>query len=218
MTKLQILKRRLIISGIVIFIIIGGLIGGWFFSEDLAQQKDTAVLQARANINVYQARIAQSEQKFNIYETSFTAYNELNKRIKNGDFVLDLQKARKNLNALRLQHRLNNFSIQMSQQVRYGQEDANTVGVEPVFREVRISFSALSDVHIYAFIKNLEKMLGYIHFTKINLIRTRPLSDDTLREVSRGSTPSLISAELAFLWMGIAKKSANTEANQNAAP
>jgi hypothetical protein len=213
MTKLRLLKRRLIITAIITALIIGMFAVGWYVSEQLAQEKDTAVLQARANINVYQARIAQSEQKFNIYETSFTAYNELSKRMKKGDFRLDLQKARKDLNALRLQHRLNNFSLQMSPQLRYGEEDPNAVGVEPVFREVRMTFSALSDVHVYAFVKNLEKLLGYLHFTKITLTRTRPLSDDILREVSRGSTPSLINTEVAFLWMGIAPKSSNAEGN-----
>ena len=175
------------------------------------------VRQEQSNINVYHSRIDQLEQKFHIYETSFSAYSALDQKLKEGHFKLDIASAKKILNQLRQKHRIANLTLQMTAQNRFGQEDPSSVAVEPVFREVTLSLAALSDLHIYAFLKDMETSLpGYIHFTKATLTRIRPLSDDILREVSLGSTPALINANITFVWLGIVPKKSSTQAGKEA--
>ncbi len=213
MTKLQHLKRKLIRILMIFAAVLAAMAVVSYVSSDYAAKKGVQVRQEQSNINVYHSRIEQLEQKFNIYETSFSAYTELDKKLKEGRFKLDTAEVKKILNRLRQQHRIANLTLQMTPQNRYGQEDPSSVGVEPVFREVTLSLSALSDLHIYAFLQDLERsMPGYMHFTKATVTRIRPLSDDILREVSVGSTPALVSGNITFVWLGITqKKSSATE-------
>ena len=207
MTKLQQLKRQLVRSAVFFSCAITILGVAGYLSSDFLDKKNIKVRQEQSNINVLHSRISQLEQKFNIYETSFSTYNSLDQKLKDGNFKLDAAQAKVILNQLRQKHRITNLTLQMTVQNRYGQENISNVGIEPVFREVTLTLAALSDLHIYAFKEDLEKSLpGYIHFTKATLQRTRPLSDDILREVSVGSTPALVNATITFVWLGIIEK------------
>jgi hypothetical protein len=103
------------------------------------------------------SRIAQLEQKFNIYETSFNAYTSLSKKMKKGRYTLNIPKAKKTLDALRKRHRVSNLNVQISSENNYGTPDPSaTVGFSPVFREVKLNFAALSDAHVYAFLDGVK--------------------------------------------------------------
>jgi hypothetical protein len=220
MTKLQHLKRRLIrLSAISTGVVLAISVATWLAS-DYAASQEQAKRDMENKLQMTRSQIEQLEQKFNIYETSFNAYVKTESTLSEGGYTLDISKARKMMDALRTTYRISNLNAEISTQSTYNdseEENAKYIGFEPVFRNVTLSLSALSDAHIYAFLEAIrQKLPGHVRFTKLQMARMKPLSDDVLVEISRGSTPALVNANVGFLWLGIAAKKKAEE--EHAAP
>jgi hypothetical protein len=59
-------------------------------------------------------------------------------------------------------------------------------------------------MHVYAFLNELkEQFPGYVKINTVSINRDRALTNDILLQLSRGSQPELVTAEISFLWLGL---------------
>lgn len=214
MIKLKALKTTLIKKGIICFVIVAVLSGILYFAMqgyDDAEEKKTS---AERDLRQTRTQISQLEQKFDIYESSFSAFNDIETSLLEGEFALDIDTAKKTIDTLRKEHRISNLRLNIAPQEQFGQKNSDYTGYEPVFREVSLEFSALSDAHIYTFMNMLKEQLsGLQRITNIDIKKSRPLSNDILKDVRRGSTPLMAQVETSFLWIGIKTTEDNGESN-----
>ncbi len=207
MSKSELLKRKfkkVIIIFLVSVVISGALAYGAYMYSDSAYAEKQEV---ERTLRQKRLKVSELEQKFNIYESSFNRYNELLQEYDIGKFTLDIDNAQRVINNLRQKYRLTNLELKISSEKIYGDSNQKYEGFEPLYREVNMTFFGLSDAHIYAFINELqEELSGYVRFAEFSVTRERPMSDALYQDVRRGSTPSIVQAELSFLWIGIARK------------
>lgn len=207
MSKSAVLKKKFKKALIIFFIAIAVsgacAYGAYMYSESTLSEKQkmkSALAQKRL-------KVTELEQKFNIYESSFNRYNELLADFKKGRYHLNIAEAQKIIDSLRQQYRITNLELKISGNKPYGETTQNYQGFEPQYREVNLTFYGLSDAHIYAFVQKLSDSLsGYVRFAQFDISRQRPMSDTLYQDVRRGSTPSIVQAEISFLWIGIVRK------------
>ncbi len=217
MKKLGQLKKKLFKTAIIAMIAtvaFGALFYGINSLHESAKKEKSKI---ENELRQKRSKVAQLEQKFNIYESSFSAYNEISAALDQGAYNLDISNAQKVLDILRQRHRISNLSVNITPQERFGGDNAQHVGFEPVFREVTLTFAALSDAHVYEFTRKIAQHLkGYIRFTRVDISRSRPLTDTILQEVRRGSTPTIADVSITFLWIGINKLPEDNKGGTNA--
>ena len=207
MDKLRRLKKQLIRQSIISLAIlscIGGAYYGINHYNSSLEQKHT---EAERKLRKARTDIAQLEQKFNIYESSFSAFRNIKEQYDQNIFTVNLDDAQSSLNALRQKHRITNLNVDITPRELFNPAKAKYVGFNAIFREVTLTFSALSDAHIYAFTDAIaDKFSGFIRFTHADIRRARPVSPTIIKEIQRGSAPSMAEATIRFLWIGIDEK------------
>ncbi len=215
MKKENRLKKKMFKVIMIVFAVIFFLSGVLYYiysnSEEKEKEKTTLEMSMRQQRN----RLAQLEQKFEIYESSFSAYMEINRSFEDGNYSLVADHGAAILGRLIKRHRLNNLRMKIgSKQELVNQSSEKYTGFKPVFREVEVIFSALTDLHVYAFIDNIKKIFpGVIQETSVKISRKRPFSREVIIEVSRGSLPEVVEANITFLWMGIDQKKESVNAS-----
>ena len=166
MIKIRELKKKLIKQSVIslcILLVAGGLL---YFVMQAYQEVESEKTSLERSLRQKNAQIAQLEQKFNIYESSFSAFQDIEAQLQSNAYTLDNDKARQHIQYLYKEHRITNLNLAISPQERFEEANANYVGYEPVFRNVELTFSALSDAHIYVFLNQLEEMLsGIVKYT-----------------------------------------------------
>ncbi len=202
--KLSFLKRRVVKNAGVAFAILAVLGVAMYLADGFAgdQQKQSRAIEN--DMRQKRTRLADLENKFNIYEGAFFSYKELYERLTRGYYTLDVNRARVALDVLRKRHRVMDMSVSISSQNMFGKETQKYVGFEPIYREVTLGFSALTDAHVYALIRSIED--NFPGFIRLKMLELRKADDysATLREAVRaGETPSLVRANVVFLWIGI---------------
>jgi hypothetical protein len=210
MKKIVALKKKLVKSSAIAALLIGACSGLMFFLASFNTEKITAVQQTESQMRQARADLATIEDNINIYERSYSAYLTIYEALKAGKYDLDAARGSKILELLGRKHRLSNMNLTMS-----SSEPFNTqtyVGFTPVYRNITLNFSAMTDTHVYAFLQNIEKYFsGYIHFTKIILQSERGIDDTTIPEVRKGVSTKLVRATVSFIWVGIEEKTQVTD-------
>lgn len=119
------------------------------------------------------------------------------KRALNG---LRITKAQHILKNLEKRYKLTNVNIYVSKPESL--ENAGTTEtVELVSSKVNISFRALTDAYVLAFIAALEKeMPGYVQINTFNMSRANLVTKEVLRQILDGKLPGLVNANLEFVW------------------
>jgi len=73
--------------------------------------------------------------------------------------------------------------------------------MEVVTTEVSLSFSALSDAHIFNFIKAMQLHFpGYVQLTSLSLVRNQNIDPSIIQDILDGNAPEMVSGSLDFRW------------------
>jgi hypothetical protein len=71
----------------------------------------------------------------------------------------------------------------------------------------KLSFSTLSDLHVFSLIQALQTELpGIIEFTRVQVFKRNKLNTSALARISTGNQPELVAAELQFNWYSLNSK------------
>lgn len=67
---------------------------------------------------------------------------------------------------------------------------------------INIRLKAFSDEYLYAFLFALDhELTGFMRYNKLTVNRVHTLADVPLKEVGEGFLPSLVEADIQFLWL-----------------
>jgi hypothetical protein len=70
-----------------------------------------------------------------------------------------------------------------------------------------LSFGAISDLHAFSFLNEFQRsMPGIIRLTNVSLTRTSDINVTNLSSMARGFNPSLVQAEIEFVWVTLTNK------------
>lgn len=202
MKKINILKNKLIKTALkmIIAVIICAIIL-WLMLNYQNDIEDKVKIIDR-KINETNADIIEIENATNVYRNSFDLFVDLQAKIDNDKFVLNPEEGSKILELLSIKHRISNLTAEINTEKKIISSDY--YGYTPIYRQIFLTFSAMSDAHIYAFLDNIKKYFpGYIDLSKINMTRKLAISEDILVEVSKGTIPELLDAKIELIWLGI---------------
>lgn len=202
--NIQIQKKKLIKEGSIAFAVVailGGLAG---FSNYMASRNEQQISMLQGQFNGYMGQLSELERKYQLIKESVEEYLQIKKKIKAGYYTLDREKAKEILSDIGKKHRIDKISTQMSPIETLTMPDATFQRADVQFSDVRLSFKAMSDLHVYAFIDSLmQELPGVKKITGLSISMTDKFSNGALIDMSSGKKPEIVNAEISFLWMGI---------------
>lgn len=224
--KLESERKKLILDAVKMAVVIG-IAGGIYFATSMwagSVDKEKQTISGQASQQ--QSEIGAMHSKIDNSGTSKKLYTSVVEERGNEDFEIDTDKVRDVLQELVKQHR-----ISLSDKLEYSAEHELkhpelTALTTPVFvrQDAKLRFSAISDLHVYAFIDGLARKLpGVIRITQFKLTRKAPLDTDTIAQLAEGKQVNTVDAELTFDWFGFKpvpekQEPAAAENNAPAAP
>lgn len=202
--NLSIQKRKLIREGSIlggILLVLGLLAGG---SDYMASSNETQITALQAQFNSNMSLLTDLENKYQMIKESVDEYTHIKQQITDGFYTLDREKAQEVLARIGKQHRIDKINTQMSPIETYATPEATFQRADVQFSDVRLSFQAMSDMHVYALVDSLMKELpGIKKITGLSISAVKPFSNELLLEMGAGKRPEMVNAEITFLWMGI---------------
>jgi hypothetical protein len=205
MKKTIILKKKLIDFAIKAMVVIAICSVVTWLAIDYYSTQENELQNAESEITNNVNEIAKIQDAVNIYEKSFTWFVKIQKEIDNNKYELNADRGSKILELLGRKHRIRNLTAEITAKKKIGTLEYD--GYNPISRTVSLKFAAMSDAHIYAFLRNIDKYFsGNIEFNKINITQKREIDYNVLKETKKGVTLELLEAEINFTWLGIEQK------------
>lgn len=211
MNKLAQMKKKLgMLAGIVAAVIAGAagimmVTGG--MAESAVQRKnnaDSALSQAQGQLNTMDTQLQQSGEA----EKRFV---ELQLDHPNPDFSLNSDAMKAWMQEAKNRYRFSNsFKLFMALDKPTDKAELTNLNFDIAVRDpMRLDVGAMSDVHIYSFIEEMQRtMPGFVRITKMNLERKADMNASTFRQMLAGVNPEMVSGTIQFLWVGISPKAA----------
>ncbi len=214
MNKLTQLRRKVIIEAVIILGIASATAGLAFFFHSGLKKERVSYASYQSQMHSIGSKIATLEEKYDFARSSLELYNELNKELLAGRYDTNRNDAQEILNRLRKKYRINNLSVRFGEAITSSGDGStdNTSSMEIISRDINLTFDALSDLHVFSFLKAIEKeMPGFLSYASVSVTRQRQLTRDALLEISEGKEPRIVNAEIVYNWQGIQKKGKATD-------
>lgn len=127
------------------------------------------------------------------------------------EYIVDLKILKEFLADARLKFKLDNLRIKsVTSAVSDKPELANFNYDVKVFSRLRITFAAVSDVHVFSFLDHFRKaMSGLVRIDLVEINRLSDFTDQSLNAIKNsGTMPLNVDAKIEFTWIGLAPKEA----------
>ena len=207
------IKEAAIAAG-AIFILSGLAFGITSYEESVA----TDLQNANNSVNSLSSQITDIERKKNIISTSIKQYKDLKTRMDKNEFVLDPITAQEKLNNIRKEFQLNEPKVEFKEEIELTTPTyQNFPSITATFREVSLTFKALTDLHVYSFLNALKtEFPGLIKVNEVKIRRLSRIDTSIIKGiVIAGQEPELIEANINFLWIGLRMKGGEGAAGGN---
>ena len=101
-----------------------------------------------------------------------------------------------------------NFKLTLANEKKAEKSEFSALSFDVSVREpMRLEFGAISDTHVFSFIRQLEHDTpGMVRITKLGIQRKNDINTASLREFAGGAAPENVTAEIEFSWVGLAPK------------
>ena len=189
--------KMLVVVGVFVAIYIG--VSAWASSAEQSKT-ESANLAAQQ-----QSEIATLRSKIDSSGSSQKLFATVVEDRKNEQFEIDNEKVRDVLQDLVKRYRLSvSDKLEYSAEKDFKHPELATVTIPIIVRqEARLKFSAISDLHAYAFMQALSRELpGVVRYTQFKLMRKAPLDAEAVTQLAAGKSVYTVDVELAFDWFG----------------
>jgi hypothetical protein len=214
-SKVDILKKRLIRDGIISAVLLILLAGGGYEVSDYDDQTTADKQKADADNGRLTGENSTMQLLLNSGAEVNAFYDAYSKEHKTS-LAIDRETMTKTLTELREKNHLTNLSLTVSPITTPSQD--KTMGLKTgnlLQSEVKLSFNALTDNSVFGFIEALERQLpGIVMLHDIKITKSRDLGADVLRDLNIHRLDTMVTAEVAFTWIGLH----TSEEKANAAP
>jgi len=215
--KIKILKKKLVVEiGIAVAVVAvfsGVYLGVSSWAAKATQSKSTI----EGQYNQQQSETNTLRSKINNADSSQKTYTEIVEKRGNAEFSIDNERVRTVLEDLIRQYR-----IAIEGKLEYAPEAAVTGqgvdNLESKFvmrKSALLKFTAISDLHVYAFLDALSHELpGMVDYRKITIARRGHIDNAALAQLSLGKEVPLVDASVEFDWYGVLPKETKEEGQQ----
>lgn len=215
LTKMQQLKKQLVITLAVRVVILGVLLGGLMFlqswRDDWLQQRDTLQAQVRA----LESQRSELQAQYQKAKDSLPLYESIMNKGDASGFDLDRERAKTVFDSLKFSHHLSTLNVSMSAIQAVERAEYRPKIAQMVASDLRLSCEGMSDEEILDVITTLrEKLSGYVKVEEVSLKRNNSLTGEILVSLTRGELVPLTKGEMVIKWIG----SKLPEANASSAP
>lgn len=210
-TKIFIKSGAIVLASVVLYF----AVSAWQ-SQVAEQQKHT-----EATRNQLQSDIATLKSKLENADASERNYALFISGRKSQELQIENDKVREVLQALINRYRLKvDGKLEYSAEKKVEHPELAALSRPIVLRQdVKLKFSAISDVQVFSFAKDLvEQLPGIIHYTKVLIQRKGELDTATFALLATGQLAYLVEAELTFDWYGLAPDESKDVNNASATP
>ena len=181
-------------ASVTLMIVVSGVL-------ESATQKQATLQGEVAGI---QSEIAQTRERIQSTGASTKIYDELKSARHTMALEVNRKAATETLGRLKDQFRLSSLNLQLSPDQPLESDRLKTAGITAVKSNVDITLGAMSDQHLFSFIQELSRSFsGFVKLREITITRSKAFDIDSMREISRGSKPEMVTGKLAFEWYGI---------------
>lgn len=212
MNKNSILLKRLTrVGGLSLLVICGSAI---FYSmvSSAVEEQATELARARTQLSFKQTEV---NTFTNQLENTKDAQSQFSKYLltrSNTEFSVNVEAVKALLNRLRDQLRLGqDLRLSLSTETQMTETNLAALPHTIMWREgTKLTFTALTDMHIYTFVDAMSKeMPGIVQITGLKVNRKgEGLDPRNLAIIGGGGRPDLAEGELTFNWYDIQKKTA----------
>ncbi|MFO1241908.1 MAG: hypothetical protein U1E36_01695 [Rickettsiales bacterium] len=202
--NVEIQKKRLIKEGaiaLIVLLVLGGLAG---LASYLASQNEQKILMLQGQFNAAMGQLSDLERKHEIIKESVDEFLKIKSDIKSNYYNLNREKASEVLSNVGREHRIDKIDTQMSPIETLSMPEATFQRADAQFSDIHLTFKAMSDLHVYAFIESLmQELPGIKKMTSLRITPLDSFKSQDLVDMSTGKKPELVQAEVSFLWLGI---------------
>jgi hypothetical protein len=194
------------ITALIAVAVAGAVYGGFSLLYDsVAEEKATAESKYDAD-NGLLASLSSQLQKSGEAEKRFL---EIQSKRTSNVFDADIKVLREFLATSRQRYKFDDFKIKtVTPNDSDKPELANFNYKVKVWNRFRITFKAVSDVHIFSFLDDFRSAVpGFIRIETLDLKRTADFTDQTMSVIkTSGAMPLNVEAKIEFTWIGLAPK------------
>lgn len=195
--KRFLILRAAIYCSILLFAIVLYLVLS--ISHDSAVAEHKKINREIAGLN---GRLATVNKEITEFAAANTLWEELSNKEK-AQAGLRLNEAEDIFKALEEQYRLADVSLDLSKPKEL-QDQYKTRTTVVVTSDITVSFSAISDLHVFSFIQDLiAKLPGYTKIQSLSMSRGANLSADMIENARFGDYPRLVNVKLSLLWRNL---------------
>lgn len=210
------IKKKLtkeLVIGLAALLVIGGFT---FFLDDYSQTHAHETDEMQRNVDEVANKARMLREKFTNIQKDADIYSEYLERSKNeGLLVSRLQVANK------FDELAEKYFMTLTKKAMPAPQELKEKYARPfaiaMSSDAQVSFEALTDEDVYAFIRSVtEEMPGIVKFKKFTIKRDSKVSDDNVRTIAAQGKFKLVSGEIVFTLYGLKlaeSKAAGASAN-----
>ncbi len=220
MNKMKQLIRQLVTTAIITLVVVGLAAGAMVFTggfaDSAAEKKSKADSQLSADTTQLNSvrqqldRSGEAEKRFVDIQLNRTSTDYSNNIDKLKDWMRDA-KGRYRF--------ANNFKLNLPPEK--AAEKPELAGLDysiNVRNDIVIELEAISDLHVFSFIEDLQKSApGVARITELSVERRGDLQPQTYLQMTGGMAPYLVTAKLKFNWVGVNPKEKPEDATAKSA-
>ncbi len=204
MEKLKRIKKNVLVEAAVAAAVVAVFVGIYFLVDSFVTSTESDETKVTGEVRTLDAQIAEEERKVGIVKSSIAEYNEIKAAMDAKQFALDRTRVEETLTKLKTQYRLSNFTASIAPEAttKGAAFDGKRVGI--IYSDVKLAFSAISDVHVFSFFDALKTSLpGFIRVTKFSLKRDKKMDASIFVSLNKGEDVPLVQASVEFKWLGL---------------
>lgn len=209
MNKQKTLIRLLIRHASIGLGILVALTGFYFFSEYLREDARKSNIDAESAFNSDQALIANLRTQVEKSGLAEKRFLEIQEGRISTQYDTNTDVLKNWLRDAKASYRFSNtFKLNMTAGKKVENKELVGINYDIVEHpEMRLKLTAMTDVHLFDFIRNLvRKTPGFIRIETLEIKRTGDIDKTALDQFRSGATPYLVEADLGFNWIGIEEK------------
>lgn len=204
--KLQNTKKQTIAiavkSSVILVVAVAIYVAASMFQSSIEEKKASV----ESSNNQLQTDMANMLSKIENVDSSEKKYATFIAQRANQNFIIENEKVRDVL-----QNLISRYRLKLDGKLEYSAEkklDAPELAAleRPVLvrEDAKLKFSAISDVQVFSFAKDLvEQLPGIVSFKRVKITRKGELDAATLTKLSAGQIEYLVDAEIVFDWYGL---------------
>lgn len=221
MNKLKQLTKRL---GVEAGVVAGALVitgGAMMLTGSMLTSAEEKKLQAESSLTQDNTQLATMRSQLERSGEAEKRYIEIQLNRGNQDFSSSTDALRDWMRTAKDRYRLaNNLKLNVPPSTKTTKQELATLDYDVLVRQgVTLELEAMSDLHVYAFLKELATGApGIVRLQYLEMERKGDLNGQTVAQMTGGMAPTLVSAKMKFDWVGIEPKEAAPPAAGTANP